>query len=329
MWLERLMLSIAQNQDLAGRLALSGGTGLNKLWLPNPARYSEDLDYVCVVSKADDLLDDARSTALECGLLPAGRKSLRRKSPHPKVLLKFRSVLDGSEQKIKMEIADPHPALDLGPHIKHVERQVSEEWLASSATITTISPAYMAAMKLRAIYSRAKGRDLFDFYHLVTTLGVKPEDLFDLLEHAKLNEPSFHRWSATTNAETMKLHLRNPSSRFLMDLEFIAPGWAGTAVFDEALRLNAEFAERIHQEIRYRKAHRDQQHRLRGYPVDPSWTTDRLADDTARGQRSTKYDKARARRLKRSGMTNAQIAQKMGVSTSWVQRHTAGTKKGH
>ena len=43
--LTRLMAEIANDQHLAGALVLKGGTCLHKLWLPEPWRYSKDLDY--------------------------------------------------------------------------------------------------------------------------------------------------------------------------------------------------------------------------------------------------------------------------------------------
>jgi len=45
MLLERLIMRIASDDLLGEALALSGGTSLHKLWLSEPRRYSEDLDY--------------------------------------------------------------------------------------------------------------------------------------------------------------------------------------------------------------------------------------------------------------------------------------------
>lgn len=44
--LSRLIVEIAQHDLLGSELALRGGTCLHKLHLPQPLRYSEDLDYV-------------------------------------------------------------------------------------------------------------------------------------------------------------------------------------------------------------------------------------------------------------------------------------------
>lgn len=44
--LSRLMIEIANHELLGQELAMRGGTCLHKLHLPQPLRYSEDLDYV-------------------------------------------------------------------------------------------------------------------------------------------------------------------------------------------------------------------------------------------------------------------------------------------
>jgi len=44
--LSRLMIEIASDEVLGPELTMRGGTCLNKLHLPEPLRYSEDLDYV-------------------------------------------------------------------------------------------------------------------------------------------------------------------------------------------------------------------------------------------------------------------------------------------
>src|SRR3990172_4513922 len=44
--LSRALISLYQNETIRKTLAFRGGTALNKLFVQNPARYSEDLDFV-------------------------------------------------------------------------------------------------------------------------------------------------------------------------------------------------------------------------------------------------------------------------------------------
>jgi hypothetical protein len=47
--LSRALVEIFSHPFLSGELAFRGGTALHKLFLPKPARYSEDVDLVQVV----------------------------------------------------------------------------------------------------------------------------------------------------------------------------------------------------------------------------------------------------------------------------------------
>ncbi|MCY4425251.1 MAG: nucleotidyl transferase AbiEii/AbiGii toxin family protein [Acidimicrobiaceae bacterium] len=56
--LARLIAEVAQHPVVGSSLALKGGTCLHKLWLPEPWRYSEDLDYDI---RGDVSLDDVKN----------------------------------------------------------------------------------------------------------------------------------------------------------------------------------------------------------------------------------------------------------------------------
>jgi hypothetical protein len=71
--LSRLIVEIAGHELLGGELALRGGTCLNKLHLPEPLRYSEDLDYVRRTrSGIKPYLTALREVALGVGLVEHG-----------------------------------------------------------------------------------------------------------------------------------------------------------------------------------------------------------------------------------------------------------------
>lgn len=67
--LARLMIEIANHELLGGELVMRGGTCLHKLHLPEPLRYSEDLDYVRRThSGIKEYVDGLRDIAAELGL---------------------------------------------------------------------------------------------------------------------------------------------------------------------------------------------------------------------------------------------------------------------
>lgn len=72
--LSRLMVEIANDKLLGPELAMRGGTCLHKLHLPQPLRYSEDLDYVrCTESGIGRYLDALRAIGATVGLEEHGR----------------------------------------------------------------------------------------------------------------------------------------------------------------------------------------------------------------------------------------------------------------
>lgn len=53
----------------------------------------------------------------------------------------------------------------------------SSPWFTGEADVQTFDPAELVATKIRALFQRSKGRDLFDLWLAITRLGVTPEDL--------------------------------------------------------------------------------------------------------------------------------------------------------
>lgn len=79
---------------------------------------------------------------------------------------------DGSKIKIKIEInarerAFAHPRIRLNYTVTSI-------WFSSSAEILTFQVEEMVAKKIRALYQRRKGRDLFDFWLALNVLNLEP-----------------------------------------------------------------------------------------------------------------------------------------------------------
>lgn len=62
------------------------------------------------------------------------------------------------------------------PHIR-LGHEVQSPWWSGSADILTFEPAELVATKLRALYQRRKGRDLFDLWLALTQMGLESEDI--------------------------------------------------------------------------------------------------------------------------------------------------------
>lgn len=168
--LSRAICAIASDDYLGAELVFRGGTALHKLHLPRAYRYSEDLDYV------------RSSTG---GLAPLTRALTRvgtqlgfdvrtRVGQHPKVY--WRTTADsGVPLRLKIEVNthERSPAMPLAMH----EHAVESSWWTGSASVPTFQPAELVATKIRALYQRSKGRDLFDLWLALEHLSLDPSEV--------------------------------------------------------------------------------------------------------------------------------------------------------
>jgi predicted nucleotidyltransferase component of viral defense system len=54
---------------------------------------------------------------------------------------------------------------------------VNSKWWSGQARVQTYHPAELIATKLRALYQRSKGRDLFDIWVTMTELELEPDEI--------------------------------------------------------------------------------------------------------------------------------------------------------
>jgi predicted nucleotidyltransferase component of viral defense system len=181
--LSRLIIEIANDELLARELAFRGGTCLHKLHLAQPARYSEDLDYTRTSDepRIGDCLAALRRIA-EIGLQEARRRFPSHDSDMACIWFRASSEADQSSQiSIKIEIN----VRETVPHRPHVMApyQVESRWWSGNAEVRTFRAEEILATKLRALYARRKGRDLFDLWLALTQLILDDQLIVDGLAH--------------------------------------------------------------------------------------------------------------------------------------------------
>ena len=166
--LSQAICAIANDALLGIELALRGGTAFHKMFLPQPYRYSEDLDYVR--STAGGIGDIMH--ALTCLGNELGYKVSTRMGRYPKVFWKY-TAESGASGKIKIEIDTFERSPAIG--FSSVQHAVSLQPFTASAQVRTFHPEELVATKLRALYQRSKGRDLYDLWLALTILGLDPD----------------------------------------------------------------------------------------------------------------------------------------------------------
>ncbi|HEX5051583.1 MAG TPA: nucleotidyl transferase AbiEii/AbiGii toxin family protein [Planctomycetota bacterium] len=169
--ISRALVELFADPVLAERLAFRGGTALHKLFLLPPARYSEDIDLVQVRPApigAD--LDRMRS------VLGTWLEETRWKHGDGGVTLNWR--FDSEDEpsrpvRLKIEINTREHGTRLGYHFE--ELAVASRWFTRRARIRTFQLDELMGTKLRALYQRRKGRDLFDLVRALDDPRASPE----------------------------------------------------------------------------------------------------------------------------------------------------------
>ena len=164
----RALVEIFSHPLLAESLAFRGGTALFKLHLP-PVRYSEDIDLVQVHPGPIGPVMDALQEKLNSWL---GKP--RRKQSEGRVTLTYRMTSEaGMPLKLKMEINSREHFTVLGYDTYKLD--VQSRWFSGSASILTYHLDELLGTKVRALYQRSKGRDLFDLWFAFTGAAAQPE----------------------------------------------------------------------------------------------------------------------------------------------------------
>lgn len=167
------MAAIFRDEFLRQHLAMRGGTVLHKVHLAPPARYSEDIDLVLVSDVPPDSLGKSiRSTLMD--ILGKPRKSVwedavltvRNWTQASKILRLTFAVpsvtVPGRDLLIKVEIN----ISENRPFRPPVEREFTSTFRGESRQESVMSFDFeeMLGTKLRALFQRRQGRDLFDLY---------------------------------------------------------------------------------------------------------------------------------------------------------------------
>jgi len=158
-------------RQVAASFAFRGGTALHKFCLDRPGRYSEDIDLVQIEpGPIGPALDELRA-ALDPWL---GEPSFKSSADGVKLLYRFATTaLPSQPMRVKIEIntREHFSCRALREH----EFAVDTLWYTGTATVTTYDLNELLATKLRALYQRKKGRDLYDLWRALTDLDVDTE----------------------------------------------------------------------------------------------------------------------------------------------------------
>jgi predicted nucleotidyltransferase component of viral defense system len=217
--LSRALVAMFSRKVLADRVVFRGGTALHKLFLGAGGRYSEDIDLVQRDAGPIGELIDAVREALDSWL-----GSPRWKQGQGRFTLYYRfetSFAPVSTRRLKIEINTREHFAVLGTDTRPFT--VGNPWFTGTAALTVYHLDELLGTKLRALYQRKKGRDLFDLWLALGTGKPKPDSVVECFQRYM-----HHDGAVVSRAEfEANLAAKLASAVFLEDLRLLVPPEVG------------------------------------------------------------------------------------------------------
>lgn len=213
--ISRALVEIYNHPLLKKEVAFRGGTALQKCFFENPTRYSEDIDLVQLTKGPIGAISKAIHDTLNPWL---GKPNVERWSKRLTFSYRFVSTEKNQRERLKIEIntAENNNFLEL------IDKPFAMEsdWYTGQTVIKTYQIDEIMGTKLRALYQRKKGRDLFDLARAIEALPINIETILLCLDHyleqdgrKKISRAEFEK----------NLFLKRDESIFMEDIITLLP----------------------------------------------------------------------------------------------------------
>ncbi len=235
--LTQAMVAIFADPFLSEQVAMRGGTALHKVHLAPAARYSEDIDLVLVGEATEANV----AAALKRAMAPLGMRQAD--TPLTKVGLQVRNAWKASRiirqtysyqpttrgqptarLKIEINCNERTPVNAIVPLVYHPPNLVAG---LDAVTLKTYDIDEMLGTKMRALYQREQGRDLFDLWWALNWTGpdgrhrADPESIVSIFADYMAREGL--GVDAQSYERSLDAKLANPA--FIADVEpLLRPG---------------------------------------------------------------------------------------------------------
>lgn len=175
----RALVELFSDPFLSERLAFRGGTALHKLYLDVAYRYSEDID---LVQREPEPIGDTLDAIREVTESWLGEPGYEQSERGTTFYYDFESEIEPVVPlRLKIEI-NTREHDNFWPYEKR-ELEVDNPWFSGGADIPTFRLPELMGTKMRALYQRKKGRDLFDLGLVLEEGRVVPAQVVDCCEH--------------------------------------------------------------------------------------------------------------------------------------------------
>jgi predicted nucleotidyltransferase component of viral defense system len=181
--ISKALIDLYNHPHIQESLVFRGGTALNKLYINPPVRYSEDIDFVQIKAEPIGKTLTSIRECLDSWLGEPKRKLTERSA---KLIYRYQAA-DNTSAKLKIEI-NTTEHFNVLP-FKSVNYSINSEWFSGQTKIITYELDELISTKLRALYQRRKGRDLFDMWLVLKKKLINPAKVVEIfLAYADYNK---------------------------------------------------------------------------------------------------------------------------------------------
>ena len=176
--ISRALVALFSDEFLSDNLAFRGGTALHKLFLDPAPRYSEDIDLVQIkkgpikpiLKQIDRVIDFFEE-----------KRVVKVKANNNTIIYRFNSEFNPeTRMRLKIEI-NCREHFHILPWL-FFPYKMKNDWFSGDTSIRTYDVHELLGTKLRALYQRRKGRDLFDLYFAAQHLPLDNEKILDVYQ---------------------------------------------------------------------------------------------------------------------------------------------------
>jgi len=180
----RSLVELFSDDIIAEKLAFRGGTALHKLYMEPQPRYSEDIDLVQISAEPiGPSIDKIRKL-----LSFLGEPKIKQKNRNTTLIFNFESEIQ-PVQVLKLMVETNCREHFSVFNLNKKTFKVNSPWFKGECNITTYEIEELLGTKLRALYQRKKGRDLYDLFKaLKTNDSLSEEKIVQVFQHYMKHE---------------------------------------------------------------------------------------------------------------------------------------------
>lgn len=204
--IEKALVQLFSEPFLRERLAFRGGSALHKIFHKLQGRYSEDIDLVQIMP--EPIKDTLTAVRKQLDFL--GKPSVKQKANNNTLVYRFESEIPPViNLRLKVEINCREHFTVMG--YKEIEHQTKNSWFDGACKIISFEAEEILSTKLRALFQRKKGRDLFDLQYALSNLDLDTDNIVKCYRD--------YMAFSVDNPPTQKQFLRNMEQK-LQDPDF-------------------------------------------------------------------------------------------------------------